>query len=1146
MCVFVLVGCVLVFIFFIADRIFVLTMNQNYMCGSPDCCKFIPPHLRYISCFNCDKFYHVRCCNINKKQFDGIKDSGENWLCVKCRPKEMAIRCGSCRKPVQKNNALIQCSLCNKFFHSKCSKITFNEFARMFSWECTSCCSKILPFSSLEREDLCATLQAKDIPFGDHITHNPSFRIQSLLDDIRDHNNYHSFDYVCDLTNSKYYTPSEFLASKFSKDSFSMFHINIASLSCHIDDLKSLLHFLDHPFDIIAVTETKIKEDDAPLSNISIEGYNFVNTPTKTDFGGVGLFVKKDLSIKPRDDLCFSIHSVFESHFVEIESDVSKNLLIGGIYRHHTSISNFLSEFSGKILQKISSEKNKVCALLGDLNIDLLQVESHDKICEFFYILSAFGFRPLILQPSRVQTTKRGTSATLIDNIFVNDFSNISTGGNITASISDHFPQFCSIPGFFNPSKNHKNRNRYGRSFKNFSNAEFQEYLINLNWPALFHGKDTNQCTTILVKNFERLLDEMAPIKRLSNKEMGLKQRPWITHDILESMRDRDDFHKQYVAEKDLLRKNIIFRIYKSKRNNVVKIIRQSKNNYYTEFFQSNKNNSKKTWEGIRDIINLSKKNHIVPKNVFYKNSTHTDIKDMSNCFNDFFVNIGNSVEAKIPRVDTPFSNFLKNKNNASLFLKPVDDNEIRSMISSLSSSKACGPNSIPTQILKNNVDLLVSPLKHIINLSFSEGCFPQLLKLAEVCPIFKKKDKNRCENYRPISLLSNLSKLFERAMHTRIYEFLESHSIFSDLQFGFRKKHSTNHALLGIIENIKEKMDRNLFSCGVFIDLEKAFDTVNHKILVEKLEFYGIRGLCNQWFVSYLSNRKQQVKLDGTKSSFLDITCGVPQGSILGPLLFLIYINDMKNSVKNSVLHHFADDTNLLCSDARKNFEHRFTLTLNRTTLFESTKIKYLGLILDKALSWKHHIFELRKKLSRAVGILYKMRSIGTPQNVLVSLYYSLFHSHMSYGICVYGLTNSKYTSKITLIQKRAIRIISKAPHNAHTQPLFSKLGILNFDKTLELQLSILMWQYDHGKLPNCFNSYFKKIKSIHTHNTRSSSSQKLSENVPVRTDFYGKKSLHFIGPRVFNKIVELDFFKTCNSLVGFKTNLKKFLLQN
>ena len=169
----------------------------------------------------------------------------------------------------------------------------------------------------------------------------------------------------------------------------------------------------------------------------------------------------------------------------------------------------------------------------------------------------------------------------------------------------------------------------------------------------------------------------------------------------------------------------------------------------------------------------------------------------MSNCFNDFFVNIGNSVEAKIPRVYTPFNTFLKHKNNDTFFIKPVDENEIKGMISNLFSSKACGPNSIPTHILKLNLDFLTMPLKHVINLSFSEGCFPQMLKLADICPIFKKKDKNRCENYRPISLLSNLSKLFERAMHTRIYEFLEQCNIFSDLQFGFRKKHSTNHALL-------------------------------------------------------------------------------------------------------------------------------------------------------------------------------------------------------------------------------------------------------------------------------------------------------------------------------------------------------------
>ena len=723
---------------------------------------------------------------------------------------------------------------------------------------------------------------------------------------------------MCDLTNSKYYTPSEFLSAKISRDTFTMFHINIASLSLHLDDLKTFLKILDHPFDIIAVSETKIKENSgsSPITNFDIEGYNFYFTPTKTDFGGVGLYIKNNYSVKPRDDLSHSVSTIFESIFMELESSNSKNIVVGSIYRHHTPIVSFISHFSEKVLHKLSKDKNKKCALLGDFNIDLLQTDTHGNSCDFFDIISAFGFRPLILQPSRVQTTRRGTSATLIDNIYVTDCENLSNGGNITASISDHFPQFCSIPNFFVPSISTNKHPRFGRNFKHFNNREFQEELAKINWDDIFRGNNTNDCTSFFIQNYERLLDEMAPYKRLSNKEMGLKQRPWIDHEILDLMKDRDAFHKKYIKEKDSTRKNIIFHIFKTKRNAVVNKIRRNRGAYYSEFFENNKNNSKKTWEGIRDVINISKKTNTIPKNILYKNVSYTSSEDMSNCFNDFFVNIGNSVEAKIPRVDTHFSEFLRNRNSFSLFLKPVDEDELKSIISKLSTSKSCGPNSIPTHILKNNLELLIPPLKYLINLSFTEGCFPQLLKLAEVCPIFKKKDKNKCENYRPISLLSNLSKIFEQAMHTRIYEFLESHSIFSNLQFGFRKKYSTNHALLNIVEKIKEKLDNKTFSCGVFIDLEKAFDTVNHKILAGKLEFYGIRGVTNNWFVSYLSNRQQRVKLDSKKSSYLNVTCGVPQGSILGPLLFLIYINDMKNSVKNFILHHFADDANLLCSD--------------------------------------------------------------------------------------------------------------------------------------------------------------------------------------------------------------------------------------
>ena len=235
------------------------------------------------------------------------------------------------------------------------------------------------------------------------------------------------------------------------------------------------------------------------------------------------------------------------------------------------------------------------------------------------------------------------------------------------------------------------------------------------------------------------------------------------------------------------------------------------------------------------------------------------------------------------------------------------------SMLQKLSSSKACGPSSIPTNLLKTHANLFCEPLKLVINNSFVEGKFPDLLKIASVCPIYKKSDRNKCENYRPISLLSNLSKLFERAMHTRLYIFFTSNNSLYDLQFGFRHKYSTNHTLLSIVEKIRENLDNNTFSCGVFVDLEKAFDTVNHKILLKKLEHYGIRGQANSWFSSYLTSRKQMVVLDGVLSPLLDITCGVPQGSILGPLLFLIYINDMHQAVKFSTVYHFADDTNFL-----------------------------------------------------------------------------------------------------------------------------------------------------------------------------------------------------------------------------------------
>ena len=220
-----------------------------------------------------------------------------------------------------------------------------------------------------------------------------------------------------------------------------------------------------------------------------------------------------------------------------------------------------------------------------------------------------------------------------------------------------------------------------------------------------------------------------------------------------------------------------------------------------------------------------------------------------------------------------------------------MDNKEIQLLIGQMKSTKACRPNSIPGNLLTEFSELLVYPLVSIINMSFKEGIFPNLNKIATVCPIFKKGDKTHCEDYRPISLLSNISKLFERVMYVRLENFLKSSDILHKYQFGFRKQHSKNHTLLSIVEKIRSSLDKKMYTCGVFIDLEKAFDTVNHKILLSKLNHYGIRGTANTWFFSYLSSRYQSVMFNGVTSSRKVITCGVPQGSILGPLLFLIYI---------------------------------------------------------------------------------------------------------------------------------------------------------------------------------------------------------------------------------------------------------------
>ena len=395
--------------------------------------------------------------------------------------------------------------------------------------------------------------------------------------------------------------------------------------------------------------------------------------------------------------------------------------------------------------------------------------------------------------------------------------------------------------------------------------------------------------------------------------------------------------------------------------------------------------------------------------------------------------------------------------------------------------------------------------------------------------------------------------------MYSRFYNFLNLFNCISELQFGFRSKHSTSHTLVSITEKIREALDTGHFACGVFIDLQKAFDTVDHDILVSKLEHYGARGIAKNWFSSYLHNRKQCVTINGFKSSFNDISYGVPQGSVLGPLLFLMYINDLSESVKNSIVHHFADDTNLLCINKslkllckqinydlkgithwlnanrislnvsktefvifrspRKIIDFDIKIKLNGQRLYQSSYIKYLGVLVDEHLSWKPQIYELTKKLNRSNSMLSKIRHYVNKKTIR-SLYFSLFASHISYCCQVWGQSGNYHLNKVLSVQRCALRIIEFKPFHSDVSSLFHNLNIPLFSNLVRMSNIMFVFESLTNYLPSPISNFFSQCRHVYSYNTRNIENGKLV--LPIFKGMkYGKYSIKYQCTAEWNKLI-------------------------
>ena len=694
--------------------------------------------------------------------------------------------------------------------------------------------------------------------------------------------------------------------------------------------------------------------------------------------------------------------------------------------------------------------------------------------------------------------------------------------GNLTCSLSDHLPQFlvvpnesCSVPS---------NHNIYIRNMRRFNKESFLADIQTINWDQTLDVDrgDLDYSFDNFLSQFNKILDTHAPLKKATKKDLKLQQKPWITKGILCSIRKRDIIFRQFKKCKQQLRRNNLHNRYKFYRNQIVSLTRLSKKNHLQNYFESNIKNSRKIWQGIREIINLNKNYNFVPNYIVSGTNSYSDPKSIANCFNDFFTSIGNKIQKSVYSNHVNFSNYLTNPSVNSFFANPTTPVEIIDLISSFKKNKATGPNSIPNKILHLVSDKISYPISNLINLSFGMGKFPTSIKQAKITPVHKKGSRLNVDNYRPISLLSNINKIFEKLMYKRIYNFLSVQQSFFEMQFGFREKHSTFHALASLTELVRESLDKNKFVCGIFIDLKKAFDTVDHKILLKKLEYYGIRGLSNDWFRSYLTDRKQFVSINGYDSDMLGVNIGVPQGSVLGPLLFLIYINDFHLAIKNSTVHHFADDTNLLhANDSMKQlnkllnqdlrslcdwlkankialnvaktevlffrhpnkaFNNDLKLKIDGKKLFPSHNVKYLGVYVDEFLSFKHHTYELARKLRRANGMLSKIRHY-LPLGILRSVYFSIFESHLTYCCCVWGQKGNSLSDKIISLQNSAMRLLTFSDFRAPSKPMYQYLNILTFRCQVQLQNVIFVNSVLNGVVPRPLTNFFSLRGDAHNH---------------------------------------------------------------
>ena len=902
---------------------------------------------------------------------------------------------------------------------------------------------------------------------------------------------------------------------------------NIRGLHCNFDSFQEFLTS-HNELDVIGLTETHIRDKDIN-EHLKVEGYSFVGrNRTVGTGGGVGIFIKNNINFKHRTDLQ---HGSVECVYIEIFVKKSNSIILGCFYRPPEGSKYLSNDFNDRFNENINNalNENKEMIIIGDFNVDYQNKSSSPAFKE---IMTLNGFKQIITTATRI--TK--DSSTLIDHIFVNKPSLFPSTDVVATSLSDHDLVFCRRK--INSAK-FPHRIIKCRNYSRYNPVDLKNDVRNVDWtPVHENTNNVNAAVFYLTNSLKTLFDKHAPFieKRVKGKPCN-----WMDDNIKKEINKRDKLLRSARGKKS----DNSWNEYKRQRNKCTSLIRNAKSKYFRNMLDETQVNPKNFWKTIKAIFPTKAK------------STEGTLSSENRVqiFADYFSTIVQKMKSvSFPLINCTWRYCRKRPlRTKDIFkFKSVSSAYVLKELKKLKRNKATGIDSLPPNMLKDCAEEIAQPLSHIINLSLGTNTVPSLWKSAKICPVFKSGDSDMVENFRPISILPVLSKLLERTVHDQLYNFLESGNLLNECQYGFRKKRSTKLAATYLCDSIRSHFEKGQLVGCLYLDLSKAFDTMGHGILLEKLLRHGVCGPELAWFTDYLFQRNQTVELNNNSSMPHNVTTGVPQGSILGPLLFIIFFDDLHEEVRKCYVLQYADDTVIFygskCPDSIENalncdleaiakycqenellinFKKGKTevmllgtakrmkshgrdlqISYNNVAVNIVTEYVYLGNLIDHHLNLSKNFDRSYKKASSRLRLLKSVRKYLT-KRASEAIYELTILPLLTYGSTIKTVLSVTQRNKLSSLELRASKVIG-APVKKTTSVIVKQI--------VGLVKSCLQKELKH----DVFDNYFEVIN--HSKRTRNNN---CSLRLPKVKLEISKQGFKYGGSKFFNQLpkCERDF---------------------